>query len=397
MSYGNGNYTQGIIDNENNAYSLLITGQGYQSAGISMGGDTNLTYGFKMSTDATHNAYMDLRGDLNNAMTFRYKDNTSSQVTPLMDLMNDATLTGDGFGATIHGRVNASSYYIGQVDTRAPKLPGVYMSTDGDVGKFSINKGTGKGGFNFSTFDSNGILIMNNLNLLAEGTIRAPFYDITENPDDSEAVAVLGVDSSGNLTRYFDINARLRALEERTTDIELSLEDGVDNVVNDVVGAVNTLGFSTGAVPALPKFNPKAAPKVYIPLMGVDYPGNDISSFKEATQASCQSICTTNPNCTASVMDNSTNVCYLKSKLSITPILNPNRTTYVLKGNGTAIGVTYGGHDINVVTSTGYEDCRSKCQVTTGCIAGEYNEMAKLCYLKTYLTATSLSSDIVVT
>ena len=63
-----GNYIQGSTDTTNNAYNLLISGapSGYTSSGINIGGDTATTYGVKLTSDSTHNAFMDVRGDAYN-------------------------------------------------------------------------------------------------------------------------------------------------------------------------------------------------------------------------------------------------------------------------------------------------------------------------------------------
>ena len=259
MSYGN--YVQGSVDTTNNGYNLLISGapSGYTQSGLMIGGDTATTYGVRLAKDATNNAYVDLRGDASNALGFRYKDNTSGTVTSMLSLTNDAALTGSGYGATVSGRVNASAYYVGQADTRTPANAGVYMAMDdSNVGKFSINKGTGTGGFQFNTYNANGTLAQSNLNLLPSGIVQATYYNATGNASDSEAVAIAGFDSNGNLARNYAVNARYRAAEARLTAIETDLTNGVPNKVNEIITRLNGLNFFSQNIATIAAMTPPA-------------------------------------------------------------------------------------------------------------------------------------------
>ena len=259
MSYGN--YVQGSVDTTNNGYNLLISGapSGYTQSGLMIGGDTATTYGVRLAKDATNNAYVDLRGDASNELGFRYKDNSSGTVTSMLSLTNDSALTGSGYGATVSGRVNASAYYVGQADTRTPANAGVYMAMDGaNVGKFSINKGTGTGGFQFNTYNANGTLAQSNLNLLASGVVQAAYYTATGNASDSEAVAIAGFDSNGNSARNYAINARYRAAEARLTAIETDLTNGVPNKVNEIITRLNGLDFFSQNIATIAAMTPPA-------------------------------------------------------------------------------------------------------------------------------------------
>jgi hypothetical protein len=240
-----GNYLQGSTDSTNNTYNLLISGApgGYTSSGINIGGDTATTYGVKLTADSTHNAFMDVRGDASNKIAFRHKDQTSGTVTAMLDLTNDSSLTGTGYGATVNGRVNASSYYVGTVDTRAPTSTGVYMGTDGNVGYFNINKGSGTGGFAFKTYNADGTLLQSNLNLMASGIVNASYYTSTGNAADSESVAVAGFDASGNIVRLYQSNERFRTIEARMTAAESSVNGPVSSKVNEIITRLNGLNF----------------------------------------------------------------------------------------------------------------------------------------------------------
>jgi hypothetical protein len=223
----------------------LISGapSGYTSSGINIGGDTSTTYGVKITSDSTHNAFMDVRGDASNKIAFRHKDQTSGTVTAMLDLTNDSSLTGTGYGATVNGRVNASSYYVGSVDTRAPTSTGVYMGTDGNVGYFNINKGSGTGGFAFKTYNADGSMLQDNLNLKASGIVQASYYTATGNSADSESVAIAGFDASGNVVRHYQSNARFRSIEARLTASESSVNGPVTSKVNEVINRLNGLNF----------------------------------------------------------------------------------------------------------------------------------------------------------
>jgi hypothetical protein len=260
-----GNYIQGSTDTTNNAYNLLISGapSGYTSSGINIGGDTATTYGVKLTSDSTHNAFMDVRGDASNKIAFRHKDQTSGTISSMLDLANDSALTGSGYGATVNGRVNASSYYVGSVDTRAPTSTGVYMGTDGNVGYFNINKGSGTGGFAFNTYNADGTLLQSNLNLKASGVIQASYYTATGNADDSESVAVIGFDASGNIVRHYQSNARFRTIEARLTAAESSVNGPVSSKVNEVISRLNGLNFFSQNIQTLP--TAPAAPTNVVP------------------------------------------------------------------------------------------------------------------------------------
>jgi hypothetical protein len=256
-----GNYVQGSTDSVGNAYNLLVSGapSGYTSSGLMIGGDTATVYGVKILKDASNNAILDMRADISNKMSLRYKDNTSGAVSSMLDLTNDSALTGSGYGAQVNGRINASSYYVGRADTRAPINSGVYLAMDGsNVGKFSINKGSGSGGFSFKTYNSNGSLLQNNLNLLASGVVQAAYYTATGNAGDSEAVAIAGLDGNGNLVRNYAINARYRAAEARLTVIEGELTGDVPSKVNEIVNRLNGLTFFSQNISTIAVFVPSS-------------------------------------------------------------------------------------------------------------------------------------------
>ena len=281
-----GNYLQGYIDSGNNAYNVLLSGapSGYTSSGLNIGGDTSTMYGVKLSKDATNNAYLDLRADLSNKLSLRYKDNSSGTVSSMLDLVNDSALSStSSYGATVNGRVKASSYYVGSIDTRAPISTGVYQGYDGNVGYFKINKGTGTGGFSFKTYNADGSLLQSNLNLLASGVIQAAYYTATGNAADSETIAIAGMDASGNLVRNYAANARFRALEARATAIESDLTGGVPTKVNEIITRLNGLNFFSQNIATIAVFTPADNNPVDYPLV-VTYPKITVNAWIDGPQ-----------------------------------------------------------------------------------------------------------------
>ena len=247
------NYVQGNLDTINNAYNLLISGapSGYSSSSINIGGDTSTTYGVKIQSDATHNAFIDVRGDASNKLSFRHKDNGSGTISSMLELMNDSSLTGTGYGAIVNGRINASSYYVGKVDTRAPTNTGVYMGTDGNVGYFNINKGSGIGGFEFKTYNADGSLLQSNLNLTGSGVVQASYYTASGNANDFESVAIMGFDASGNIVRHYSSNLRFRSIESRLTSSEADVNGPVLSKVNEIIDRLNGLSFFSQSISTL--------------------------------------------------------------------------------------------------------------------------------------------------
>jgi hypothetical protein len=243
-------------------------------------------YGVKLSKDATNNAFLDLRADMSNKMSLRYKDHSSGTVSSMLDLVNDSALSStSSYGATVNGRVKASSYYAGSIDTRAPVNTGVYQGYDGNVGYFNINKGSGSGGFAFKTYNTDGSFLQSNLNLLGSGVVQASYYTATGNAADSEAVAIAGMDASGNLVRNYAANARFRALEARATAIENDLTGGVPTKVNEIVTRLNGLNFFSQNIATISVFNPSPSTAPSVPTNVVATASDSSASISFTTNA----------------------------------------------------------------------------------------------------------------
>ncbi len=249
------NYVQGGFNTTENSYNLLVSGAptGYATSSIFLGADTTTVgNGARfMFNNASQNANIDLRGpDISKNITFRYTTNgtaMSNMLTLANDIaMNDTTR----HAATVGGRVNASSFYVnGNLsDTRAPSAVGMYMGLNGTtVAQFNVNKGaSGSGGFSFNTYYENGVLQHNNMNVRANGQIQTVFYNATTSAADSEAVAIAGFDSNGNLVRNFAANQRFRLAESRLGAIECNLQNYIGPVpfkINEIISRLNGLNF----------------------------------------------------------------------------------------------------------------------------------------------------------
>jgi len=108
---------------------------------------------------------------------------------------------------------------------------------------FNINKGSGTGGFAFNTYNADGSLLHNNLNLKASGVVQAGYYSVSGNAADNEEVAISGFDASGNIVRHYSANARFRSIESRLTSAESSVSGPVTSKVNEVIARLNGLNF----------------------------------------------------------------------------------------------------------------------------------------------------------
>jgi hypothetical protein len=262
------NLTNGVFTDDN-GYGVLLTGapNGYQSTSIYIGADTNYAPGIRfMYNNSSNHMTTDLRGSDTSTLSFRHTTNGSS-FSNMLTLANDTSVSNAlRYGATVGGRMNASSYVVSSTDTRAPTSTGLYLSLDGStVGSFSVNKGSGSGGFSFSTYNSDGSLSKNNLNLLSNGLVQAPLYNVTTSLSDTDPVAIMGFDSNGNMVRNYTANQRFRVAESRLTAIENDLTINIPVKLNEIVTRITDLNFFsqniayiTPFIPAIPSTNTSA-------------------------------------------------------------------------------------------------------------------------------------------
>ena len=271
------NYTSGVPTgaqgDPQSTYNLLISGgtdYPHQS-GLLLRDDITVVdgkshTGARLFQDDQNNAYFDFRtiaGGQKN-MAFRLQDDSNPTASPtnMLLLTDDNKTSVSTYGAILQGRMKASQYYVGQADTRAPMSTGMYMGFDNNTkGYFNVNKGSGTGGFQFQTFNSNGQLDKINLNLDSTGLVQAPYYSASGNTLDSETVAIAGFDASGNLVRNFQQNTRFRSLEQRMAVLELETVQGLPQKLNEVIDRFNNLHFYSNNIQDLVFPNP---PSPYI-------------------------------------------------------------------------------------------------------------------------------------
>ena len=258
-------------------YNLFVTGTNDYtgSTGFMIKNDTTLSgpnkKGTRIFQDSTDNAYLDFRTtatDGAKSFAFRLQDDSSpSTFNNMLTLNKDTVVDTSVYGASIAGRVKASQFYVNQPDTRAPTTAGVYLGqNNATTGYFNINKGTGSGGFNFQTFNADGVTNKTNLSLNGSGSVQIPYYStVTTDSQDSETTAMAVFDSTGNLVRSYQQNQRFRSVETRLNTLEGEVVASVPIKVNEIITRLNTLkiwntkiaNLSLSAPPA--PFNPSPA------------------------------------------------------------------------------------------------------------------------------------------
>lgn len=261
------NYVNGLTDTNSLSYNLLVSGgDDYKSSsGLMIKGDTSKQKGTHLFQDASDNAFLDLRASAaDNAISFRIQDNTLGNVYTSLSLKQDDMTDPDRYGASVGGRIKASAFFTEEVDDRTPSNPGVYVGQDSDrVGTFKINPGTGTGGFEFSTYADAGRMKTTNLILNPDGTVQAPYYQQSNNLNDTETYAVASFDADGKLVRDYDKNALFRAVNGRIVMLSKNEAD-VTFKINEIIDKINGLDiFSTGMGHLLP------APVFTAPMPGL--------------------------------------------------------------------------------------------------------------------------------
>ena len=255
-------------------YNLFVTGTNDYtgSTGFMIKNDTTLSgpnkKGTRIFQDNTDNAYLDFRTtatDGAKSFAFRLQDDASpSTFNNMLTLNKDTVSDTSVYGASVSGRVKASQFYVNQPDTRVPNTAGVYLGqNNATTGYFNINKGTGSGGFNFQTFNADGVTNKTNLSLNGSGSVQIPYYStVTTDSQDSETTAMVVFDSTGNLVRSYQQNQRFRGVETRLNNLEGTVVASVPIKVNEIIGRLNTLkiwntqisGLNISSPPA--PFNP---------------------------------------------------------------------------------------------------------------------------------------------
>jgi len=274
------NYAYGVQNQTGTAsgsYNLFVTGTNDYSGSTGFMIKNDITQsglnkkGTRIFQDSTDNAYLDFRTtatDGAKSFAFRLQDDASPSTFNNMLTLNKDTVTNTAvYGATVNGRVKASQFFVNQADIRAPNTAGMYLGQNNSTtGYFNINKGTGSGGFNFQTFNADGVTNKTNLTLNGAGSVQIPYYStVTTDSQDSETTAMAAFDASGNIVRSYNQNQRFRGVENRLNNLEGTVVASVPIKVNEIVTRLNTLkiwntkiaNLSVSAPPA--PFNPSPA------------------------------------------------------------------------------------------------------------------------------------------
>jgi hypothetical protein len=250
-------YAEGLTDSGASTYNFLVSGKGdyTNSSGLMIKGDTASAKGTRIAQDVNDNAFFDLRttkGGVKN-ISMRLVDHDTGAAANMMVLTDDDKSSTSTFGASVTGRVKASQLHVGEADTRAPVASGVYMGHDAsNLAYLKVNKGaSGSGGFKFATHSADGTEAQVNLELLAEGYVKAVKYSASGNSLDTESTAIAAFDSTGQLVRSYQQNARFRSLEERLDSVESDTLSGTPLKVNEIIRRLNSLKFFSSDIPLL--------------------------------------------------------------------------------------------------------------------------------------------------
>lgn len=262
-------YAEGLTDSTAGTYNFLVSGKdNYTNAsGLMIKGDTNSAKGTRIAQDSNDNAFFDLRttkGGVKN-ISMRLVDHATGTASNMMVLTDDDKSATSTFGASVTGRVKASQYHVGEADTRAPVASGVYVGHDAsNIAYLKVNKGaSGSGGFKFATHNADGSELQVNLELLADGHVKAIKYSATGNSLDTETnSAIAAFDANGQLVRSYQQNARFRSLEGRLDAVEADTLSGTPLKVNEIIRRLNSLKFFSSDIPLL---DLGSAPTPYIP------------------------------------------------------------------------------------------------------------------------------------
>jgi hypothetical protein len=230
-------------------------------------GDTTAAKGTRIAQDSSDNAFFDLRttkGGVKNISMRLLDDANNGAASNLLVLTDDDKSQSSVFGATVTGRVKASQLHVGEADTRAPVAAGVYVGHDAsNLAYLKVNKGAaGTGGFKFATHSNDGSEAQVNLELLADGHVKAVKYSVTADSLDTETNAIAAFDANGQLVRSFQQNARFRSVENRLSSIEEDTLTGTPIKVNEIIRRINSLKFFSTDIPLL---DVGSAPAPYVP------------------------------------------------------------------------------------------------------------------------------------
>ena len=248
----NPNYVYGIFDQSAGTYNLKVSGgTSYPSSGIYLGKTITSGPAAQLSFGNDGNLYMDANMTLSNAMNFRYTQN--GNVFSNMLALSQDDKTSDVYAASVNGRLKSSQYVVdaSSGDSRVGSNPGLYIGQNNDGSYFSMNSGGNKSSIKFATTHTNGSTNNTQLVMSTNGMVQMPHYSKTSNPMDSESVAVMGIDTEGNLVRHYSINERLRVTEASINTISDNTSGPLTDKVNAIISRINGFKFNAPNINAL--------------------------------------------------------------------------------------------------------------------------------------------------
>ena len=177
--------------------------------------------------------------------------------------------------------------------------------------------------------------------------------------------------------------AKYSTIASENIILQQQLANAIAKANAAVIAAAQSVAVSTAVV------------KPYWTMVsGINYGGNDIpsASMTNTNANLCQVQCSTiGSNCVGALFDNSSNICYPKSKL-VPSGLYPKDDVYVTP-NTTISGYDFYGNDIASVTNSNPDACRASCKLSQNCLGGVLATDTNTCFLKNKLVASSVNPN----
>ncbi|KAJ3062056.1 hypothetical protein HDU99_005349, partial [Rhizoclosmatium hyalinum] len=107
----------------------------------------------------------------------------------------------------------------------------------------------------------------------------------------------------------------------------------------------------------------------------------------------CFNLCIETQGCVGVVYATVSSSCALKSALAVPVVGDADKSTFLLAGSGSAVGVDFPGNDLSSMLADDAEDCRAQCSKVVECMAGIFTSQTKTCILKRDLGVAELSND----
>jgi len=255
----------GFVNAENTEYDLVINGNvdgKYNKSAIILGNTT--TYGRMMYDEEKKSSFIDVKGPADAKIVHRKHDGVAFR--NILSMVLDNGSESSVVAADFDGRVQATQLVVQGNDARIPQSGKLNLSNNQGRGHFNVNKGSGIGGFSFKTYDNSNNLVATNMVLDQSGSVQMEYYKKTTDVNDSEDVAIAGLDASGTLVRNYEANERLRNNESRLRVVEEHLVGNgtLPSKVNEIVNRLNGLNFFSSNIALLATQGNNALPFGYI-------------------------------------------------------------------------------------------------------------------------------------